>query len=159
MHASPLLNLCTTVPLSGQIVNCCTVSKLIPSLFLSGFSAAACSGGLRQHRHSAASGGPGDAGDADPAPGRRGQVLEGPLHGCWQILRGKQLTQPQNRRENQSPYVTVIHQYVFHRIYTGNNFPFRLLELEKLHKFLKGLWKCNAFVLKIWNYISCPLQE
>lgn len=51
------------------------------TLFQLGLSAAACSGGLCQHCDPAASGGPGDLGDANPAPGCRGQVLEGPLYG------------------------------------------------------------------------------
>lgn len=41
----------------------------LPALL--GLGAAACSGGLCQHRHSAASRGPGDPGDADAAPGSR----------------------------------------------------------------------------------------
>lgn len=41
----------------------------LPALL--GLGAAACSGGLCQHRHSAASRGPGDPGDANAAPGSR----------------------------------------------------------------------------------------
>lgn len=41
----------------------------LPALL--GLGAAACSGGLCEHRHSAASRGPGDPGDANAAPGSR----------------------------------------------------------------------------------------
>lgn len=41
----------------------------LPALL--GLGAAACSGGLCQHCHSAASRGPGDTGDANAAPGSR----------------------------------------------------------------------------------------
>lgn len=51
----------------------------LPALL--GLGAAACSGGLRQHRHAAASRGPGDPGDANAAPGSRRQILESSVHG------------------------------------------------------------------------------
>lgn len=53
---------------------------------LSGLGAAACSGGLCQHRHPAASGGSGDPGDANAAPGSRRQILESSVHGGRQVL-------------------------------------------------------------------------
>lgn len=53
---------------------------------LLGLSAAACSGSLCQHRHSAATRGPGDPGDANTSPGSRRQILEGPVHGGGQVL-------------------------------------------------------------------------
>lgn len=43
-------------------------------------------GSWRQHCHSVASRGSGSSGNAHPAAGSRGQVLEGSLHGCRQIL-------------------------------------------------------------------------
>lgn len=56
----------------------------VPALL--GLGAAAGGGGLCQHRHSAASGGSGDPGDANAAPGRRRQILEGSVHGGRQVL-------------------------------------------------------------------------
>lgn len=61
------------------------------ALSLPGLCSAAGSGSMRQHRHSAASRGPGDPGHAHPAPGCGGQVLEGSLHGGRQVLGGKEV--------------------------------------------------------------------